>query len=559
MKTKNIFKLLALALLMPAMLLTTACSSSDDDTIVNNPETTESIAKKGYPLHVTVNVTREGDEGDDTRASYDDGTKKLSFSNGDMLFVKRSYSITSNAAGDFAGLLEMTSPGTFSGIIYTENNWTGSTEDLLTEGQAFANLVPYGYSSYGFRVIDSDIKYDSYVANDYSKTFAPTKATAVEQFSYEYALYTSGTGFVLAPRNAILNFTITDLTANTDVSVYFKYGNYVNPNEISGTVKTDASGNATFAIGVKGFEGEKTDLNTCTFKVNGNTISLVNGSKILEGGKIYNITRSAGLPDGVLAGKFTINSSGSKVRFSKGNLRASYNNSTWTWSFFPNQWDYVGHDANNTSITGNGTVSTGSDYLYVDLFGWSTNSTYYGIHNSTSYGAYSGTFSDWGANVSTSDPVWRTLTSDEWNYIFSTRTTGGTVGSTAQACYTMATIRTDVSDGVKGVILFPDGINFAASEFTTLGTVNGASAYATKCTSDQWTALADKGCVFLPATGEREGITVTHAGSYGHYWSSSPYNEIGAYAVKFESGIFYPQNPHYRNFGFSVRLVRAVE
>ncbi len=34
MKTKNIFKTLALAMLMPTMLLTTACSSEDD--VVNS-------------------------------------------------------------------------------------------------------------------------------------------------------------------------------------------------------------------------------------------------------------------------------------------------------------------------------------------------------------------------------------------------------------------------------------------------------------------------------------------------------------------------------------------
>ena len=44
MKTKNIFKALALAMLMPAMVLTTACSNDDD--LVNN----ENTATKGYAL-----------------------------------------------------------------------------------------------------------------------------------------------------------------------------------------------------------------------------------------------------------------------------------------------------------------------------------------------------------------------------------------------------------------------------------------------------------------------------------------------------------------------------
>ena len=61
MKTKNIFKTLALAMLMPTMLLTTACSS-EDDVVNSNIANLETVANKGYALPVTVNVTREGDK-----------------------------------------------------------------------------------------------------------------------------------------------------------------------------------------------------------------------------------------------------------------------------------------------------------------------------------------------------------------------------------------------------------------------------------------------------------------------------------------------------------------
>ena len=79
MRTKNIFKAVALAMLMPAMLLTTACSNEDD--AINNGDN-----KKGYPLQVTVNVTRQGDKAT-TRATYNESTRKLEFSTGDKLFV----------------------------------------------------------------------------------------------------------------------------------------------------------------------------------------------------------------------------------------------------------------------------------------------------------------------------------------------------------------------------------------------------------------------------------------------------------------------------------------
>ena len=47
MKTKNIFKALALAMLMPAMVLTTACSNDDD--LVNNENT--AISNTRTPIH----------------------------------------------------------------------------------------------------------------------------------------------------------------------------------------------------------------------------------------------------------------------------------------------------------------------------------------------------------------------------------------------------------------------------------------------------------------------------------------------------------------------------
>ena len=278
--------------------------------------------------------------------------------------------------------------------------------------------------------------------------------------------------------------------------------------------------------------------------------------------------------EGELTGKFTVNASGKQVCFSQGNLRATYNGSAWSWAFATNQWDYIGNGSGNISINGNGTVSENGT---VDLFGWVgassswTDVAMYGISKSTANNAENGygtgateaLKSDWG-NVDGISSGWRTPTSAEWGYIFSTRTTGGTVGETDQARYTMATIRTDVSGGVNGVIIFPDGVNFAATEFTTLGTVNDPSKYATKCTSAQWSALAIKGAVFLPAAGYRYISEVNSAGSQdysqGYYWSSSPYtsNVEHAYSMYFASDNLVPQTNRDRYRGFSVRLVKDV-
>lgn len=285
MKTKNIFKALALAIMMPAMLLTTACSNEDD--FVNNSANTENTINKGYALPVTVNVTR-GD-GATTRATYDDNDKKLSFSAGDKLFV-------SGTAGgydyEFAGTLDYVSEGTFSGTIYTSKEWTGTADALFTaaienNGYIIATLLPAGYEDYGFLTIennDTEEKYDDSVEFNFTYTLATSKAAGVEQFSYEKAT-TYSSGFALAPQNAILNFTITGLAASTNVAVSLTGSGYT----ITKTVTTDGSGNATFAAGVEA----NTDLNELSLTVGGKAVTLTSTNKQLAAGRIYNITRSA--------------------------------------------------------------------------------------------------------------------------------------------------------------------------------------------------------------------------------------------------------------------------
>ena len=230
MNTKNIFKAVALAMLMPAMLLTTACSNQDD--VAN----TSNITNKGYALPVTVNATR-GDGA--TRASFDGS--KLNFSAGDKLFVKGNH----ETAGKFAGTLDYDAgSGKFSGTIYTKNLYEGTAEELLSAASSvFAILLPAGYNNYDFLTLNTNNGYDATISTDLSKTFALTKAAAVEQFSSEMT-YSYSNGFILSPWYGILNFTITGLTPNTDV--YVTFSDYTpNGNTMGGIVHTDGSGNAT--------------------------------------------------------------------------------------------------------------------------------------------------------------------------------------------------------------------------------------------------------------------------------------------------------------------------
>ena len=281
MKTKTIFKALALAMLMPATMLNTACSS-EDDAIINNDETP---AKKSYTLPLTINVTREGDDAT-TRATYNESTKKLSFSTGDKLLVTGYYGSNWDS---FAGTLEWVSEGTFSGTITTENGWDGTALELLEAAASdcmapSATLLPAGYDDpYSFLSINNPGTCNAYVGYNFKKAFATSKAAAVAQFSFEQGDYTSGTGFVLHPSSAILNFTITGLTPNTNVtaSLEEEWGGEL----VSGAVTTDGDGTATFAMGVK--YGNK---NALTLTVDGNAITITSSDKTLERGHVYNWT-----------------------------------------------------------------------------------------------------------------------------------------------------------------------------------------------------------------------------------------------------------------------------
>ena len=555
MKTKNIFKTLALAMLMPAMLLTTACSSEDD--LTNNTVNSQPVAKKGYALPVTVNVSRQGDKGSN-RASYNETSKKLEFTAGDKLFVEGQHS----TAGQFAGTLEYDAvSGKFSGTIYTQNGWTGTADALLTESSvgggyyAGATLLPDGYGSTGFLYIsqeDVEKLYDDRLPYYYENAFALTKAAGVEQLSREEAGYYDN-GFVLMPSNAILNFTITGLAASTEVAVVFTESYY--STTINKNVTTDGSGNATFAIGLS----TGVDFANCALTVGGLPITLTSSSKTLEAGKIYNITRNA-IP-GALIGQFSVSDT-KKVYFSKGNLQATYNTS-WSWAFATNQWDYIGNAAGNTSINGGGTISgTGT----VDLFGWVgaacawTGAAQYGISNvkqAAQYGYVEGEAlkSDWGTLAitnggNTANFGWRTLTggddSGEWEYLFKTRTT------TSGVRYAHATV-----NSVPGLVLLPDDWSTDYYSLNKVNDANGTAYTDNVISSSDWTSkLEAHGAVFLPAGGYRSEATVSDAGVQGTYWSSTSSTTVSAIGFRFVSTKFAGNTQGFtRNRGCSVRLV----
>ena len=239
-------------------------------------------------------------------------------------------------------------------------------------------------------------------------------------------------------------------------------------------------------------------------------------------------------------GVFSV-SADKEVTFSKGNLQ--YTQSTDIWSFAENQYDYLG-EAN---------IAIDADVLAdkVDLFGWSTATTNFGVSTSTSDSDYSGSFVDWGTNKIGNDAhnTWRTLTYNEWEYLLNNRPNASSLKGVAQV------------NGVNGLIFLPDnwtcpaGVTFKSGFHSNYG-VDYYAAYQT-FTAEQWSKLEAAGAVFLPASGYRRGSDVYDVQDYGKYWSATGYDSCCAYGLRFYSYKAY-LNGNYRLNGQSVRLVKDL-
>lgn len=247
-------------------------------------------------------------------------------------------------------------------------------------------------------------------------------------------------------------------------------------------------------------------------------------------------------------GEFSV-SSNNKVCFAKGNLQ--YQASTKTWRFAEHQWDMIGDANKNISSSYSG---------WIDLFGWGT-SGYNGknpwmtSYTSTDYGNgerdIAGTYYDWGVNntiLNGGGKSWRTLTRDEWVYVFNTRSTSSGIR------YAKATV-----NGVNGVILLPD--NWSSSNYSLSNTNKKDAGFSSnRISQSDWTNKFEaNGAVFLPAVGGRGGTIVNLVGSYGNYWSASYKDSGSAYGVGFGDEGLYPGGWNYRNSGQGVRLVCSAE
>ncbi len=272
-------------------------------------------------------------------------------------------------------------------------------------------------------------------------------------------------------------------------------------------------------------------------------------------------------------GRFTINNNGQQVNFSSGNLqfyRALNNDGTLDdhWRFATHQYDYVGKGATgNGNVSGSdnkihkwvsGGVNQGKDHTYeghwIDLFGWGTGNDPLNFNDNKS------TFNEWTSIGS----GWYTLSIAEWNYILDSRTTN------------LRFLKAKVN-GVKGLILFPDGFAWPShviGSTTLYGKINSKTdAFTESITATQWTSLENKGAVFLPISGYRtlrggcqySGINqnekgdIKNSSTHGYYWARDEADANNAKNLRIFGQNIATATAAEKKTGYSVRLVKNVQ
>ena len=307
---------------------------------------------------------------------------------------------------------------------------------------------------------------------------------------------------------------------------------------------------------------------------------------------------------------------------------------------FGGYFEYIGGTKTSSGITPTlvppATCTTGNDFFasayntaedfagaligkWVDLFGFQGNSVAtnfatnkcHGLYNSSSPDVDSWRGSTTGESLYTgcwntkenNDPnapgegiyitnggsyTWRPMTKDEWVYLLVGRaSTGGgsTVGTFHNALHGRAKVA-----GVKGLLIFPDGITWRREEeggsdcgsdalnaamnaiaaknkeegvgYPKNLNINGKDTYDYEISYSayEFVSMAQSGIVFLPAAGFRGGTSIQNVGTYGRYWSSAsdPDEKKKAFNLSFDGTKVDPISSENRTNGRSVRLVRDV-
>ncbi len=503
----------------------------------------------------TVAITLDVKVHDDSRINVNPNNGMVAFEYGDVVYVAsggKFVGTLTNNGNTFAGNITNPTEGEPLYFFFLGNK---TPEEALTPGSSTSCSVNISDQTSGYPVISF--------------------ATSNETFTGA-GLYTA---FFLN-KAALVKFDVTTISPaptcilgmNNKVTVDFSTNGFAYSQVENGIVKLSGRSGERWAILLPQAALAEGDEGT-VYTEDGNYMGTRPAIPAITANDYFNEgfaltamveTNPGTTPTGAISGKFTINNSGDRVYFSQGNLQ--YQASTNTWRFAENQWDFVGtqnppYGEPVGTVPGSDNANISQDYDgWIDLFGWGTSGYNHGAvcyqpwSTSTNYSDYyaygnweynlydQNGQADWGYNAisngGNTECQWRTLTRNEWYYLFNSR-------------YTISGIRyvRRSVNGIYGVILLPDDWDASIFDFYNSNNITVAD----------WTnTLEANGAVFLPAAGLRNGTSVNDV-DCGLYWSSSYYNSSNAYFVIFEGSYLDSSSIYYRYIGSSVRLVYSVE
>ena len=435
---------------------------------------------------------------------------------------------------------------------YTFEKWTENGNTVSTD-------AAYTFDVTESRNLVAHFKVCTYIIT--ASADPSTNGEAVGSGTYEYgqnctlrAISNNGYEFVNWTENGeqvstSANYTFP-VTRNRTLVAHFQERSYTISVSANPSIGGIVSGSGSFNNG-----------QTCTVSATPATGYIFikwteNGAEVsMDANYSFVVTRNRSLvawfqaPNGSLNGTFSVRSN-SKVYFSQGNLQ--YNPGAGIWQFAENQYEYLGFDNSNISQTYEG---------WIDLFGWGTSGHYHGYEcyqpwaTSPDYKDYyassdlQGT-TDWGYNRIVNGGgqynVWRTLSSEEWNYLLYHR-------------YTPSGIRFAKGrvNNVNGVIIVPDLWN--DSFYLLHGANDETASYNSNVISDSdWSMMQNNGAVFLPAAGYRKKTSIQQVDVTGDYWTRSNKDEVFAYCLEFDEDRGQIGSLG-RYYGCSVRLVKDVQ